>query len=135
MYFIPHTGQIKRARASDCGPTCWPISVCRMAGRLSSCCLTRCCCSAQPWHRCNSFFWPLTMSVRWIVAGLGQYWHFTPVASFAGVGDAPLSPVSPFLDLADAVAEAGGLLVVLAADGLLELLAQVDQLGLFLLAL
>ena len=54
LYAARRAGQSRQLVAS--GPTCWPISVCRMAGRFSSCCLSSCCFSAQAWHRCSFFF-------------------------------------------------------------------------------
>src|SRR5262245_5676853 len=106
------------------------MSDCRIAGRLSACLVTRFWASAQPWHRCISFFCLLTMSVRCTVAGFEHNWHFTPRPFLL-----PQSEWSTLLQPADLVAQAGRLLVGLLADRLLELLAELDQLGLGLLAL
>src|SRR6266540_4202364 len=134
MYLIPQAGQASRASSSVCGPTCWPISACRMAGRFNSSCLIICCCSAQAWHRCSSRFWPLTMLARWTVAGFEQSWHFTPRSLLPLPCKAASGP-STLLEFANAVAEASGLLVRLAVDRLGQLLAQLHQLRLRLLVL
>src|SRR5262245_26406392 len=121
---MPQTGHASRASSSVNCPTCWPIRVCRMAGKFSSCCLISWCDSAQPWHRCNSFFWLFSTLVRCTVAGFEQNWHFTPRPSPRYRG----GPRSTLFELADAVAQAGGLLVGLLADRLCQLLAQLHQL-------
>src|SRR5690242_3664239 len=130
MYLIPQAGQQSRANSSA-GPRCWPMRLCRIAGRFSSWCLSSCWASAQPWQRCSSFFWLLTMSVRCTVAGFEQSWHFTPLPFLSLVARACVPPAaSTLFQPADAVAEPGGLLVGLLVDRLEQLLAQLQQLGL-----
>ena len=134
MNLMPHSGQVSRASSSESGPTCWPMSVCRIAGRFSSCCLTSCCCSAQAWHRWTIFFCPpFSMVVMWTVAGLEQDWHFIPVRS----STPPLMVLrtEPSFQLPDIVADAGRLLVSFLVDRLQQLLAQLNQLRLHLLVL
>src|SRR5579884_267970 len=155
MYFIPQAGQVKRASSSVCGPRCWPIRFCRIAGRFSSCLLTKCCCSAQLWHKCTSFLCESTMSVRCTVAGLEpQIWHFTPQFLFGfpfsvfgfriSVTTCLFSPKTEngkpkteltLFELADAISDFGGFLVGFLVDCLKQLFAQLDQFGLRLLAL
>src|SRR4051812_36006534 len=81
------------------------------------------------------------MSVRCTVAGLAQHSHFIPRSSL-NVGPAGARPRKPLLgrtltllELADAVAESGRIFIRLAGDGLLELLAKLDQFRLGLLVL
>src|SRR5579883_2413737 len=100
-----------------------------IAGRFNSGGLSRWCFSAHPGHRWTSRFVPSTVSTKCTVASLGQHWHFTP-SSFSGV---PRS--STLLELADPVAQAGGIFIGLAVDGLLQLLAQLHQLRLGLTVL
>src|SRR5579884_2048275 len=55
-----------------------------MADRFSSCCLSSSSLSAHSWQRCISFFLPLTILVRWTVAGLSQDWQFTRTSLLEG---------------------------------------------------
>ena len=66
-------------------------------------------------------FLPLTMSVRWTVAGLEQNWHFIPCLFPSA------SPESPFFQLANPVAQPGRVLVRLTGHRRLQLLSQLNQ--------
>src|SRR5207249_1837774 len=141
MYFIPHSGQVNRARSSVRAPMCGPITDCKMADRFSSCWCSRCFFSAQAWHRCVSFLCPLMMSVRWTVAGFEQNWHFTPrpprrrLRLSAWLALSRKRPGSAFLQRPNLVAQLGGFLVVFLVDRLLEAVAELHQLRLGLLVL
>src|SRR4051812_12224896 len=78
-------------------------------------------------HRCISRLVLLTMSVRWMVAGLEQNWHFMTLPRPDQEGNPPPSP-SALLELPDPVAEPGRLLVRLRRHRLLQVLPQPGQL-------